>query len=128
MPRLPASRIARWRRWWMRCLTWWTAFAYAISSASVVVVVVVVVVVSANAVWVVAASIETAISSAFRRTNPPRRGQDGAHRRDLRVQRAQVGAEPRRPVMEPAQSSCPVLGARRVLGVPGCYAAPNGHR
>src|SRR5690348_9584433 len=125
MPRLPASRIARWRRWWMRCLTWWTAFAYAISSASVVVVVVVV---SADAVWVVAASIETAISSAFRRTNPPRRGQDGAHRRDLRVQRARVGAEPRRPVMEPAQSSCPVLGARRLLGVPGCYAAPNGHR
>jgi hypothetical protein len=51
----------------MTCLTWWTAFACAINSASVVVVVVVVVVVSADAVCVVAASIETAINSAFRR-------------------------------------------------------------
>jgi hypothetical protein len=50
----------------MMCLTWWTALAWAISWASVVVVVVVVVV-SADAVCAVAASIETAINSAFLR-------------------------------------------------------------
>src|SRR4051794_10428652 len=127
MPRLAASRLARWRRWRLMCFTWWTAFACAINSASVVVVLVVVV--SADAVCVVAASIETAINSAFRRTRPPRRGQGSARRRcELRLQRARRVATQATRYLEPGKSSDGVRGTRHMVVVPGCYAAPNGQR